>query len=421
MAELAIDRGFLPAYARLQRRVQRAVDAAIRKFAEHAHTGLHLEKLSGARDPKIHLIPIDQAYQGVVFALGEQKYVLLDVLPHDDAIAFAVSRRFTVNQVLGMLEMRDQAGIEEFASTTPSRPPTGGLFDGISTADLLRLGVDADLVPLLRLISTDRQLESLGRRLPEVQLDILNGLASGMAVEEVWAEVADRIVSGVDTDDLGGRGPPYPGTDRFRLRSGGAGRDPRPPVRRVAHLPAPHATRCRLPGDLQRPCAGHRQRRHRQDRHRTAPGGLPRPAAAAGRVQGAPDHVYPCARRGTRQTAVPTHRQPHGAGPHRRGQRRQAGVRDRHPRRPEGGGRRRRGAGPALGRGGEERADVCQPRWSGHDLQQRLPPAGMGAGGPGPAADHAGGVPRRPPQGTRRRPAGGSTRAGVGDDRRRRT
>lgn len=202
MAELAVDRGFLPAYARLQRRVQRAVDAAIRKFAEHTHSSLHLEKLSGARDPKIHLIPIDQAYQGVVFALGEQKYVLLDVLPHDDAIAFAVSRRFTVNQVLGVLEMRDQAGIEEFASTTPSRPPTDGLFDGISTADLLRLGVDADLLPLLRLISTDRQLESLGRRLPEVQLDVLNGLASGMAVEEVWAEVADRIVSGVDTEDL---------------------------------------------------------------------------------------------------------------------------------------------------------------------------------------------------------------------------
>ncbi|MGV9977039.1 UvrD-helicase domain-containing protein [Micromonospora wenchangensis] len=202
MAELAIDRGFLPAYARLQRRVQRAVDAAIRKFAEHTHSRLHLEKLSGARDPKIHLIPIDQAYQGVVFALGEQKYVLLDVLPHDDAIAFAVSRRFTVNQVLGVLEMRDQAGIEEFASTTPSRPPAGGLFDGISNADLLRLGVDADLLPLLRLISTDRQLESLGRRLPEGQLDVLNGLASGMAVEEVWAEVADRIVSGVDTDDL---------------------------------------------------------------------------------------------------------------------------------------------------------------------------------------------------------------------------
>ncbi|MGC5665073.1 UvrD-helicase domain-containing protein [Micromonospora sp. WMMD723] len=134
--------------------------------------------------------------------LGEQKYVLLDVLPHDDAIAFAVSRRFTVNQVLGVLEMRDQAGIEEFASTTPSRPPAGGLFDGISNADLVRLGVDADLLPLLRLISTDRQLESLGRRLPEVQLDVLNGLASGMPVEEVWAEVADRVVSGVDTDDL---------------------------------------------------------------------------------------------------------------------------------------------------------------------------------------------------------------------------
>ncbi|GAB3864363.1 hypothetical protein GCM10029963_74650 [Micromonospora andamanensis] len=64
MAELAIGRGFLPAYARLQRRVQRAVDAAIGKFAEHTHAGLHLEKLTGARDPNIRTIRIDQFYRG---------------------------------------------------------------------------------------------------------------------------------------------------------------------------------------------------------------------------------------------------------------------------------------------------------------------------------------------------------------------
>jgi len=202
MAELAIDRGFLPAYARLERRVQRAVDAAIGKFAEHTHAGLHLEKLTGARDPNIRTIRIDQFYRGVVLFLGEQRYALLNVMPHDDAIAFAVSRRFTVNQALGVLEMRDQAGIEEFASTAPSQLPAAGLFDGVSNADFGRLGVDPDLVPLLRLISTDEQLESLGRRLPEVQIDVLRGLASGLPVEDVWAEVANRIVSGVDTDDL---------------------------------------------------------------------------------------------------------------------------------------------------------------------------------------------------------------------------
>ncbi|MCZ7474699.1 UvrD-helicase domain-containing protein [Micromonospora sp. WMMC273] len=202
MAELAIDRGFLPAYAKLDRRVQRAVDAAIGKFAQHTHAGMHLEKLTGARDPNIRTIRIDQFYRGVVVALGAQRYALLNVLPHDDAIAFAVSRRFTVNQAIGVLEMRDQAGIEEFARTTSHEDSSKGLFVDVSIADLTRLGVDEDLIPLLRLITTDRQLESLAGRLPDVQADVLRGLASGLTVQDVWIELADRIVSGVDTEDL---------------------------------------------------------------------------------------------------------------------------------------------------------------------------------------------------------------------------
>ncbi|WP_229403582.1 UvrD-helicase domain-containing protein [Micromonospora okii] len=202
MAELALSRDFLPAYARLQRRVRRAVDAAIRKFAEHTHAGLHLEKLTGARDPNIRTIRIDLSYRGVVLALGEERYALLDVLPHDDANAFAVSRRFTVNQVLGVLEMRDQEGIEEFARAETSAPAGGGLFDHVTTAEFVRLGVDVDLVPLLRVIATVQQLESLAGRLPETQRDNLLGLGAGLTVDEVWAEQADRIVSGVDPDDL---------------------------------------------------------------------------------------------------------------------------------------------------------------------------------------------------------------------------
>ncbi|GAA0447709.1 DNA helicase [Paractinoplanes deccanensis] len=201
MAELAIDRGFLPAYAKLQRPVQHAVLAAIEKFAAHTHAGLHLEKLAGARDPNVRTIRIDQFYRGVVLALGRQRYALLNVLPHDDANAFATSRRFTVNQAIGVLEVRDQAGIEEFTHATPP-PATGTLFDQISTADLKRLGVDGDLMPLLRLISTDKQLESLAALLPQAQFDVLSGLASGMSAQDVWAEMAERIVSNADPDDL---------------------------------------------------------------------------------------------------------------------------------------------------------------------------------------------------------------------------
>ncbi|GID27485.1 UvrD-helicase domain-containing protein [Paractinoplanes brasiliensis] len=201
MAELAIDRGFLPAYAKLQRPVQHAVLTAIDKFSAHTHAGIHLEKLSGARDPHVRTIRIDQFYRGVVLALGAERYALLNVLPHDDANTFATRRRFTVNQVLGVLEVRDQAGLDEFtASTEPS--PTTGLFDDVSAANFERLGIDKELVPLLRRISTDKELEGLSTLLPQVQYDVLTGLASGMSVPEVWEEMAERIVDDVNPDDL---------------------------------------------------------------------------------------------------------------------------------------------------------------------------------------------------------------------------
>jgi hypothetical protein len=202
MADLAIDREFLPAYAKLQRPVQHAVLAAIDKFAEHTHAGLHLERLTGARDPNIRTIRIDRFYRGVVLALGAQRYALLNVLPHDDANAFAASRLFTVNQVLGVLEVRDQAGIEELAQATPTLPTTGSLFDNVSAADLERLGVDKALMPLLRAISTDKQLESLEALLPQVQFDVLSQLAWGLSAQDVWAEMAERIVNDVNPDDL---------------------------------------------------------------------------------------------------------------------------------------------------------------------------------------------------------------------------
>ncbi|MEV8515217.1 UvrD-helicase domain-containing protein [Dactylosporangium sp. NPDC051484] len=207
MAELGIDREFLRRYAKLPRPVQRAVDAAIGKFAEHTQAGLHLEKLTGARDPNVRTIRITDFWRGIVLALGGAKYLLQDVLPHDDANAYAVSRIFSVNQALGVLEVRDQVGIEEFARTLPEAPPTEGLLDHVSNADLRRLGVDPGLFPLLPRINSDEQLESLCRLLPEAQRNALTGLAAGMSPDEVMQEVIGLILAGedpgkVDTGDL---------------------------------------------------------------------------------------------------------------------------------------------------------------------------------------------------------------------------
>jgi hypothetical protein len=202
VAELALDRDFLRRYGKLPHPVQHAVVAAITKFGEHTHAGLHREKLAGARDPNIRTIRINDFYRGIVLALGGDKYLLHDVLPHDDANRYAVSRVFSVNQALGVLEVRDQERIDAFAATLPDGAPAAGLFDSVSNAELRNLGISPGLFPLLPQVTTDEQLESLCALLPEAQRLVLTGLGSGLSPAEVMVEVSSLILAGEDAGDV---------------------------------------------------------------------------------------------------------------------------------------------------------------------------------------------------------------------------
>ncbi|MDN3351883.1 UvrD-helicase domain-containing protein [Actinomadura sp. DC4] len=211
MAQLAIAKEFLAEYAKLEKPVQRAVQEAIEKFGRHTHAGLHLEPVTHARDPRIRTIRIAKFWRGVVLApeTGDL-YCLLRVLPHDDAYAFAMSRRFTVNQTLGVLESRDESQLETLEPTlrkaaeiAPAR-----LFDGFKDPDLKRLGIDEQVLPIIRLLTREAHLEALQHLLPTLQYDALLALASGMSIEEAWAEISKSLVDStpperVDPDDLG--------------------------------------------------------------------------------------------------------------------------------------------------------------------------------------------------------------------------
>jgi hypothetical protein len=94
--------------------VQSSVKTAIDRFTEHVYAGLHLEKLNHCRDDRIRTIRIDQFWRGVVLAPDAgDTYSLIRVMPHDKAIDYARSHRFTVNQALGVVEIRDEAALEQ--------------------------------------------------------------------------------------------------------------------------------------------------------------------------------------------------------------------------------------------------------------------------------------------------------------------
>ena len=120
MARLAISRDFLAEYAKLDKDVQVAVDAAVAKFARHPYPAQHLTKPEHSRDDRIRIMPVNGRWRGVVLAPAApalttapgqavastplaapaaDTYCLVTVLPQDQADAYATSHRFGVSQL----------------------------------------------------------------------------------------------------------------------------------------------------------------------------------------------------------------------------------------------------------------------------------------------------------------------------------
>ncbi|GAA4539804.1 UvrD-helicase domain-containing protein [Amycolatopsis samaneae] len=210
MARLNIAKDFLAAYVKLEKPVQRLVDNALSRFPFHTHAGLHLEKLQGSIDPLVRTIRINDFWRGIVLApeTGDE-YTLLTVLPHDKANRYATSKRFSVNQAFGVFEVRDQAAIDQLepAIRNSSQETETRLFDHVKDSQLVRLGIDAEVLPLVRIMVSDEHLDPLATLLPEPQYNALFLLAAGYSPDEVWQQLCSQLVDekpepGIDPTDL---------------------------------------------------------------------------------------------------------------------------------------------------------------------------------------------------------------------------
>jgi AAA domain-containing protein/UvrD-like helicase family protein len=205
--QLAVGVDFLSEFGRLQSPVQKKTKEALAKFQVHTHAGMHLEKLANVRDERVRTIRIDKFWRGVVIApeTGDL-FTLLRVLPHDDAIAYAKTHQFTVNEVSGALEIRDVAALEQLTESPPAATVSESkrLFEGVSDGDMRKLGIDPQVLAVARMIIDEPMLDTITPVLPEGQSDVLQGLAAGMTVEEVWSDiVAPRVpAEPIDPDDL---------------------------------------------------------------------------------------------------------------------------------------------------------------------------------------------------------------------------
>jgi hypothetical protein len=207
MPTLLFDKAFLADFTKLEGVVRQKVLELPAKFEQATHTGVHLEKLNVVKDDRVRTVRVDQFWRGVVVALGEGRYALLRVLPHDDAIDWARRQKFGVNPVTGIIELIDIPTVTERveAIAGPVTVDAVGLFDGVADKTFTQLGVDAELVPLLRTLRDEAHLLAISALLPKAQGDAVLLLAEGKSPDEVWREIASDFAivdEVVDPNDL---------------------------------------------------------------------------------------------------------------------------------------------------------------------------------------------------------------------------
>jgi superfamily I DNA/RNA helicase len=197
--QLAFANSFWQSYDVLEKPVKAGVRKAMEKFQQlpiaelYADKGLHLESVNNARDPRMRTIRITDFWRGVVLAPddGSDMFLLLNVVPHDDAYGWAAKRVYTVNTATRALEVRNVVAIEQLtpmlekeAAAAPSL-----LFEKYSDTVLHDLGVDDQVLRAVRTIIDKPQLDAFGSLLPEDQFEVLQYLAEGFSPDEVYRDV----------------------------------------------------------------------------------------------------------------------------------------------------------------------------------------------------------------------------------------
>src|SRR5690606_12562231 len=106
-------------------------------------------------------------------------------------------------------EVRDEAGLETMSDVLASVAETTEtrLFDHVPDKHLLQLGIDDQVLSIVRLLTDEAHLDALEALLPPAQHNALVALASGMTVEEAWEQLSRDLVEEaapehVDPDDL---------------------------------------------------------------------------------------------------------------------------------------------------------------------------------------------------------------------------
>jgi superfamily I DNA/RNA helicase/mRNA-degrading endonuclease RelE of RelBE toxin-antitoxin system len=203
-AQVAISRDFMEALSRLPASQQKKTKEFLFRFRENpTSSGMNFERIESAVDKKVRSVRLDQNYRVIVVHPPRgDVFLCVWVDRHDEAYEWVRNRRFDVNAASGAMQIYQTTEMAETApAASPSPPPTpgalnvasgappkGNLFADHDDEALLMVGVPAALLPSVRALETDDDLDQLSSHLPPDAAEMLYYLAAGcdllQAIEE---------------------------------------------------------------------------------------------------------------------------------------------------------------------------------------------------------------------------------------------
>ncbi len=202
---VAVSSDFFTAFSRIPRKQQAKVLDFVNKFRENsASSGINCEKIRNAKDRNLRSVRIDRTYRGIVLKPESGNvYVLLWVDHHDKAYRWAENRIITIHPETGSLQIveADTASFQEEKRVEKGDGP--GLFEGIRDGQLLRLGVPEILMPVVRSLKTEEDLDKAEMHFPQEAAEALYMLAAGYSYGEVLKELdREEFPTEVDTSNF---------------------------------------------------------------------------------------------------------------------------------------------------------------------------------------------------------------------------
>ena len=208
-AMMAMSSDFLEAYSRLPRPQQKGVRSLISKFSvDSTASGLNYERIHGARDAHMRSLRIDRGYRAIVLKPDRGNvHMLLWAAKHDDAYDWAERHECRINTETGALQIYEPqpgapadigASGEDAAPVAADRPSA---FEGLRDRQLTRLGVPAAMLPEVRTVRDDVELDAMQARLPVEAYEALFMYLAGEPYERLVLE-REAAREPVDTSDF---------------------------------------------------------------------------------------------------------------------------------------------------------------------------------------------------------------------------